>query len=65
MKHKWKRGRTVDTPDAPSEGYSYCDNCGVEETDDNEDEDCETPEPDKTTAEARLAKLEDHGERIN
>ena len=40
MKHVWNRGMTVGTPDSPSEGYSFCDNCCVEETDDNSDEEC-------------------------
>jgi len=54
MKHEWKRGRTVDTPDNPSEGYSYCDNCCAEETDDNKDEDCETSEPDEINSEVKM-----------
>ncbi len=40
MKHEWKGGMTVGTPDNPPEGYSYCENCGAEETDDNRDGEC-------------------------
>jgi hypothetical protein len=40
MKHEWKGGMTPSTPDSPPEGYCYCDNCGMEQDDDNKDEDC-------------------------
>lgn len=49
MKHKWGGGMTVGTPDNPPEGYSYCDNCGAEETDDNRDEECQPAEDDDPT----------------
>ena len=50
MKHDWDRGTTTGTPDNPPEGYSYCCNCGVEETDDNRDSQCSP---------AAIAKAED------
>jgi hypothetical protein len=40
MQHDWQRGATTDTPDGPPEGYSYCGNCGAEETDENRDGEC-------------------------
>lgn len=40
MKHEWKGGMTPSTPDSPPEGYCYCENCGVEQDDDNRDEEC-------------------------
>jgi hypothetical protein len=46
MKHEWKGGMTASTPDSPPEGYSYCDLCGVEQTDDNEHEECPNGEDD-------------------
>lgn len=43
MNHEWKGGMTASTPDNPPEGYSYCENCGAEENDDNRDEECAPP----------------------
>jgi hypothetical protein len=40
MKHEWKGGTTPSTPDNPPEGYSYCEQCGVEENDENKDGEC-------------------------
>ena len=41
MKHIWIGGMTPSTPDFPPEGYSYCANCGLEETDtDRDDTEC-------------------------
>lgn len=40
MQHDWQKGTTPGTPDSPPEGYSYCGNCCVEETDENRDGEC-------------------------
>jgi hypothetical protein len=41
MKHKWSGGMTIGTPDNPPEGYMTCDNCGLSQDEDNQDEECE------------------------
>jgi rubrerythrin len=51
MKHRWKGQQQGGNP-AEIESYEwvcYCDNCGVEMDDDNEDEDCPLAKKEKAT----------------